>query len=238
MKKQKVTISWSGGKDSAFALYKIMLSGEYDVVGLHTVIGEETKRVSLHGVADNMISLQAEALGLPLEFILLPASETHAPYEAIMKTYYTICKQRGIEGIVFGDIFLEDLKQYRETLLIDSGIRPVYPLWKIDSTMLINDFVNSGFKILICSANEKFFSQDQLGKTIDNEFINNLPMDVDVCGENGEFHTFVFDGPLFKKPVVYSRGSIVKKVYTYKKKNEDGSIENLESSFWFQDLVC
>src|SRR6186713_183785 len=120
MKKQKVTVSWSGGKDSAFALYKILVSGEYEVTGLHTVVDENSKRVGLHGVREEMIRLQAEAIGLPVEFILLPAAEDHGQYESVMKTYYKLCKQHGVESVVFGDIFLEDLKHYREKLLSDS----------------------------------------------------------------------------------------------------------------------
>ena len=237
MKKQKITVSWSGGKDSAFALYKILLSNKYEVVGLHTLIGEETRRVGLHGVREEMISLQASALGLPVEFIFLPSADDHQQYESVMGTYYKICKKNGTDAVLFGDIFLEDLKKYREGLLSDPGLIPVFPLWKIDSNILLNDFINLGFKTLICSANAKFFNEEHLGKTIDSHFVKNLSSEVDVCGENGEFHTFVYDGPLFKKPVNFTLGEVVKKDYTYHKKNDDGSIGKLESSFWFQDIL-
>lgn len=237
MKKQKVTVSWSGGKDSAFALYKILVSGEYDVLGLHTVVDENSKRVGLHGVREEMIRLQAEAIGLPVEFVFLPASDDHQQYESVIKTYYKLCKQRGAEGIIFGDIFLEDLKHYREKLLTESALSPIFPLWKIDSAVLLNDFINSGFKTLICSANAEFFTKDQVGKTIDEAFVNELPLGVDACGENGEFHTFVYDGPIFKKPIVFRLEDVVRKSYVYNKKNDDGTLQALESSFWFQDFT-
>lgn len=236
MRKEKITVSWSGGKDAAFALYKILLSDTYEVTGLHTVVDEQLKRVGLHGVRQEMISLQAEALGLPIEFISLPSSDNHDHYETVMKSYYKKCSQRGITGIVFGDIFLEDLKHYREVLLKESSLSPIFPLWKIDTTDLITDFIKLGFKTLICSANAEHFDETQVGKTIDAAFINTLPRDVDACGENGEFHTYVYDGPLFKKAIAYTRGDVVKKSYTYSKKNDDGSLQALESSFWFQDF--
>jgi len=237
MMKQKVTVSWSGGKDSAFALYKILVSGEYDVAGLHTVIDEKSKRVGLHGVREEMIRLQAEAIGLPIEFILLPAAEDHDQYESVMKTYYRLCKQGGVDGVVFGDIFLEDLKHYREKLLRDSALVPIFPLWKIDSLVVVNDFINSGFKTLVCSANASIFTEDQVGKTIDDAFVARLPLGVDACGENGEFHTFVYDGPIFKNAIAYKLADVVKKSYHYSKINDDGKKQDIESSFWFQDFM-
>ena len=236
--KTKVTISWSGGKDSAFALYKIVLSQNFEIVSLHTVIDEGTKRVGLHGIRETLIEQQAESLALPLKKIYLPASYTHEAYKTCMVKFYSECAACGIEGVVFGDIFLEDLKNYRISLLKPSKLSAIFPLWNIPSRMLINDFINTGFKTSVCSADVKLFAEHQLGCLIDQHFLDNLSSQVDACGENGEFHTFVFDGPLFKRPIPIIRGDVVKKTYSYQKIGEDGELEKLESAFWFQDLMC
>lgn len=237
MIKKKVTMSWSGGKDSAFALYKILLAGEFEVVNLHTVIDEQTKRVGLHGVQESLIEQQAECLGLPLLKIYLPASDNHDAYERIMRTFYADCAQQNIQGVVFGDIFLEDLKVYREKMLKDSNLIPEFPLWKMNTKHLLNDFLNKGFKTIVCSANAALFDIEQMGTTIDDSFSSSLKAGVDCCGENGEFHTLVYDGPIFNKPLRFEIGEVIKKSYVYQIKNEGGAVEKMETSFWFQDLV-
>lgn len=235
--KKKVTISWSGGKDSAFALFKILLSGEYDVVSLHTVIGQETRRVGLHGVREALIEQQSECIGIPLVKLYLPDSNDHDAYTALMRAFYNSCASDGVHGVVFGDIFLEDLKRFREALLTDAGLHPFFPLWKIDTRLLVDDFINANFKTLICSADAALFGQEAVGRTIDQKFLETLPEGVDPCGERGEFHTFVYEGPIFKKAVKAALGDVVKKEYQYQKKNDDGSLEKLTSAFWFQDLL-
>jgi uncharacterized protein (TIGR00290 family) len=235
--KRKVTISWSGGKDSAFALYKVLQSGQYDVVGLHIVINEETKRVGMHGVREELIDQQSDSIGLPLTKLYLESSESHEAYNTLMKNYYKQCVNQKIDGVVFGDIFLEDLKQFRENLLASFGLQGIYPLWKMDTMKLINEFMDAGFRTLICAGNAKFFSESQLGKTIDKQWINQLPSSVDPCGENGEFHTLVYDGPIFKRPLERQTGEVVKKNYSFERTNESGNTEIIESSFWFQDLL-
>jgi uncharacterized protein (TIGR00290 family) len=234
---KKVTISWSGGKDSAFALYKILLSQAFDVVNLHTVLDDKTRRVGLHGVSEMLIEKQAQVIGLPLKKIYLTASENHDAYETCMQTFYQQCFGEGIEGVVFGDIFLEDLKQYRMNLLKPSKLFAQFPLWGIDSRIIVNDFIDAGFRSAICSADAKLFSEEQLGKTIDSHFLSTLNAGVDPCGENGEFHTFVYDGPIFKTSIPFRKGDVLRKTYSYQKKNEDGMVEKLESAFWFQDLL-
>jgi uncharacterized protein (TIGR00290 family) len=235
--KKKVTVSWSGGKDSAFALYKILQTGEYDVVALHTIINEQTRRVGMHGIREELMDQQANALGLPLTKLYLETSESHNAYNSLLKNYYQRCADDKIEGIVFGDIFLEDLKQFRESLLASSGLKGIYPLWKMDTKELIHDFLQSGFRTVICAANSALFSEQQLGETISQKFIEQLPTGVDPCGENGEFHTLVYGGPLFKRPLTFKRGEVVKKSYSFKKIDEKGRSETVESSFWFQDLL-
>ncbi len=233
--KKKVTISWSGGKDSAFALHKILGSGEFEVVNLHTVIDQDSKRVGLHGVRESLIEKQAEQIGLPLEKIYLPASNDHEVYKSTMQNFYHTCADKGLEGVVFGDIFLEDLRAFRITLLDHSKLTASFPLWNVDSKVLVRDFIDSGFKTTLCAADANFFSPHQLG-LVDHKFLELLPAGVDPCGENGEFHTFVFDGPIFKKPVPITMGEIVKKTYSYQRKEPNGETKKLETSFWFQDL--
>jgi uncharacterized protein (TIGR00290 family) len=234
--KKKVTISWSGGKDSAFALYKVLASGEFEVVNLHTVIDQESKRVGLHGVRESLIEKQAEHLGLPLEKIYLPASNDHVVYKSIMQNFYRACAGHGIEGVVFGDIFLEDLRSFRIRLLDTTNLTASFPLWKIDSKVLVSDFIDIGFKTTLCAANANFFSAHQLS-LVDYKFLELLPAGVDPCGENGEFHTFVFDGPLFKKRIPITMGDLVKKAYSYQMKEPNGEIKLIETSFWFQDIL-
>src|SRR5688572_13020346 len=164
--KKKVTISWSGGKDSALALYKILSSGEYEVVNLHTLINLETKRVGLHGIREDLIDDQARSIGIPLHKMYLPASMNHNAYEHAVKEFYQQCVDDQIEGIVFGDIFLEDLKKYREELMSAYPIKGLYPLWKINTSILVQDFIHTGFKTVICSANSKYFEKRHLGKVM------------------------------------------------------------------------
>jgi uncharacterized protein (TIGR00290 family) len=235
--KKKVTISWSGGKDSALALYKIISSGEFDIVHLHTVIDNDSKRVGLHGVKEELIERQARALGLKLVKLYLPATEDHAAYESLMRTFYSACKTDNITGVVFGDIFLEDLKTFREKMLEASGATGIFPLWKKDSRALIKEFLEVGFKTLLCSANASIFQSSDLGKTLDEDFIRSIPSAADVCGENGEFHTFVYDGPIFNSPISIEKGAVVKKHYNYKIKQTDGTIQEINAAFWFQELL-
>ena len=235
--KKKITISWSGGKDSAFALFKVMASGEYDIVHLHTVIDKDSHRVGLHGIREALIDQQAAQLGLPLVKLYLTASQDHDAYTSLMKSFYQICADDGIECVMYGDIYLEDLRVFRETLLTESGLAPIFPLWGIDSKMLLSDFIGSGFKTVMCAANASLFSEEQLGCYLDEDFLVNLPATIDPCGERGEFHTFVVSGPIFKGDILLDRGQVVKKTYFYNVTTADGEIEKKESAFWFQDLL-
>jgi uncharacterized protein (TIGR00290 family) len=235
--KKKVTISWSGGKDSAFALYKILKSGNYEVTGLHTVINEETRRVGMHGVREELIDEQAEALDLPLTKLYLEASENHTAYQNLVQIFYRSCEINNIEAVVFGDIFLEDLRQFRIGLLKPSGLEPILPLWQMNTGTLMDDFIDHGFKTIVCAADANLLAEEQVGKIIDQKFLSGLKPSVDPCGENGEFHTFVFDGPVFKYPVDFTKGEIVKKIYRYQRLNERGEKQRIESAFWFQDLL-
>jgi len=144
--KKKLSVSWSGGKDSAFALYKIISSEEYKIVNLHTVFDKDTRRVGLHGVSEKLIERQAEEIGLPLEKIYLPCSDNHAAYTNCMQSFYHQSSEKGIDGIVFGDIFLEDLKTFRLHLLKSSGLESFFPLWGLSTRRIVNEFIDAGFK--------------------------------------------------------------------------------------------
>jgi uncharacterized protein (TIGR00290 family) len=235
--KKKISVSWSGGKDSAFALYKILSADEFHVVSLHTVFNAETRRVGMHGVHESLIEEQAASLKLPLEKLFLDVSEDHAAYTNLIRRYYQKCKANGVEGVVFGDIFLEDLKIFRDKLLQETGLTGFYPLWKIDSKILIHDFINLGFKTMICSANANYFTKSQMGEVIDANFINALPSNVDPCGENGEFHTFVFNGPIFHHPIKVLKGEVVERKYSFKILDQNGEEVLQETPFWFQDII-
>lgn len=234
--KKKITVSWSGGKDSALALYKILQSEEYQVMHLHTVIDKTSKRVGLHGVQEELIERQAEALGLKLIKLYLSASQGHEAYINLMSDFYQQCSRENIHGVLFGDIFLEDLKSFRDGLLQKANIVGIYPLWKQKSEDLIAEFINAGFQTLICSADKKYFNTPHMGKLIDKQFVQELSPALDVCGENGEFHTFVIDGPIFNNPVLLKIGNVVEKCYDYQVTNEQGDVQLVTSTFLFQDL--
>jgi uncharacterized protein (TIGR00290 family) len=234
--KKKVTVSWSGGKDSAFSLYKILMSGEHTVKNLHTIINKDTKRVGLHGVPERLIEAQAEAIGLPLVKLYLESSTGNEPYERMMGSFYKQCIKEGLDAVGFGDIFLEDLRNYRENLLTGTGLLSLYPIWGIDTNILWSDFIHVGFKAVLCSADVRHFRIEQLGETVTSDFLKAISPDIDPCGEHGEFHSFVYDGPIFQHPVQFKKGEVVSKTYTYRKVNEDGSMQKLQSKFWFQDL--
>jgi uncharacterized protein (TIGR00290 family) len=234
--RQKITVSWSGGKDSALSLYRILASKTFEVVHLHTVIEENSRRVGLHGVSEQLIERQAEEIGIPLEKIYVPSSTESVEYETHLKKFYRHCVEQGIAGVAFGDIHLQDLREYRTLLLKPSGLFAVFPLWGLESNLILKEFIAAGFKTRICAANASLFSADQVGKIIDDHFADALAQDIDSCGENGEFHTFVYDGPLFKQEIPITTGEVVRQTYRYKRLNADGKTEDIETAFWFRDL--
>lgn len=234
--KEKITISWSGGKDCTLALHEISNSQQFTVHSLHTSFNEDTKRVGLHGVRQKLIEAQAHSLGITLDKILIPSAKNHDAYEAVMSKYYQSLASKGIRKVVFGDIFLEDLKTYREKMLAAHSLEGIFPLWKIESRQVAERFIQSGFKAIICSADSKYFDEKDLGRDYDLNFVNSLPGEVDPCGENGEFHTFVYDGPIFKSRVPFQRKQVEAKEYNYTVTLPDGQSENRNSKFWFQEL--
>ncbi|HAO06304.1 MAG TPA: ATP-binding protein [Chryseobacterium sp.] len=233
--KPKAIFNWSSGKDSALALYKILKEEKFEVTSLLTSINKEFQRISMHGVHVSLLEKQAESLGFPLIKMELPKEPSMEEYREIMGRTMTEIQSQGITHSIFGDIFLEDLKKYREDQLRSIGMEGVFPLWKINTTDLIREFLDRGFKTIVTCVNETYLDKSFAGRIIDEDFIKDLPENVDVCGENGEFHTFTFNGPLFKNPVEFEIGEIVKKTYPKPKSGEDS--EDDEYVFWFCDLI-
>nr|WP_299887728.1 diphthine--ammonia ligase [uncultured Lacinutrix sp.] len=232
----KTYFNWSSGKDSALALYYLLQDSNYSINKLVTSVNSHYNRVSMHGLPINLLEAQTNAIGIPLQLIKLPEQPSMQDYEAIMDTTVNTLKAEQFTHAVFGDIFLEDLKRYREDNLLKYNIKTVFPLWKKDTTNLINEFIDLGFKAVIVCANAKYFSEDFVGQTITKELIQNLPKAVDVCGENGEFHTFCYDGPIFKAPIAFSIGEKIYREYNTPK-TEDSVCDSGKTGFWFCDLV-
>jgi len=229
--KPKLFFNWSSGKDSCFALYKLQQQNKFEVSTLLTTVGAETKRIGMHGLRESVLKRQAQAIGIPLEIIYLSSSTSHAAYNKLMGNAMENMKSRDILYTAFGDIFLEDLRAYRESQLVKVGIKAEFPLWKRNTKELILEFIALGFKTKVVAANAKYFDESFVGKDLTKELINNLPEGVDPCGENGEFHTFCYDGPIFKQSVSFKLGEKVKKSYP------NPSEPTKEIYFWFCDLI-
>ncbi|MDP4283160.1 MAG: diphthine--ammonia ligase [Bacteroidota bacterium] len=236
----KSFFNWSGGKDSTLALYHILKDENYSIEKLLTNINSEHRRISMHGVREELLELQAAAIGIPLKKLVLPDQPSMTEYEEYMMQTMNQLRQQGYTHSVFGDIFLEDLKKYRETQLAKVGMTGVFPIWKRGSAELIHEFIDLGFKTIVVCVNEKYLDKSFCGRIIDENFIADLPGNVDVCGENGEFHTFAFDGPLFKNPVTFSKGEIVYRKYAAPKDQTDNCFQDApieEYGFYFCDLL-
>jgi len=234
--KPKAIFNWSSGKDSALALYKILQEDRFEITSLLTSINKEFQRISMHGVPVSLLEKQAESLGLPLMKLELPAEPSMDEYRELMLQTMNQCKNQGVTHSVFGDIFLEDLRKYREDQLQSIGMQGVFPLWKISTADLIHEFLDLGFKTMVTCVNEMYLDKSFAGRIIDRDFIRDLPENIDPCGENGEFHTFTFDGPIFKNPVDFEIGETVKK--TYPKPKSGDNVGNEDYVFWFCDLMA
>lgn len=242
--KSKAIFNWSSGKDSALALFKTLQNPELEIIGLFTTISKQYQRVSMHGLRLELLRRQAQSIGLPLEIIEIPEMPTMEAYENAVTTKLKELQTRGLTHSIFGDIFLEDLRQYRESKLSMLKLQGVFPLWKIPTNDLIHEFIHLGFKTIVVCVNEQYLDQSFVGRVIDHQFIEDLPEDVDVCGENGEFHTFTFDGPIFSKPIEFEIGETVYRKYE-KPKAESSTSDSCtttasdpyEYGFWYCDLI-
>lgn len=243
-KPKKALFNWSSGKDSALTLYKILQNTDYKIECLLTSVNQQYQRISMHGVRVELLKAQAESIGIPLTILEVQEMPTMEVYEKVMTETLLEMKQNGITHSVFGDIFLEDLRQYRENQLAKIDFTGVFPIWKIPTKDLLQEFISLGFKTIVVCVNEKYLDKSFVGRIIDQDFINDLPENVDVCGENGEFHTFAFDGPIFSKPIDFEIGEIVYRKYEKPKSKETSETacdSNDESAFdfgfWYCDLI-
>ena len=242
---KKALFNWSSGKDSALALYKTLQNPDYEISCLLTSVNQQFQRVSMHGIRISLLQEQAKSIGIPLKIMEIPEMPTMGVYEEVMTQTLTQLKSEGVDYSIFGDIFLEDLRKYREEKLETIGFKGIFPLWKIPTKDLIQEFICLGFKTIVVCVNERFLDKSFVGRVIDEQFIKDLPANVDVCGENGEFHTFTFDGPIFKRPVDFEIGEIVYRKYERPEK-EDSSDKACDTSatdafdygFWYCDLVA
>lgn len=244
LKPIKALFNWSSGKDSALTLYKILQDRDYKIEYLLTSVNQKFRRISMHGVRVELLEAQAASIGLPLKIMQVPEMPTMEVYENVMTETLTELKKEGITHSVFGDIFLEDLRKYRETQLAKMDFEGVFPIWKIPTGELIEEFLELGFKTIVVCVNERYLDKSFVGRVIDTDFINDLPENVDLCGENGEFHTFTFDGPIFSKPIDFEIGEIVYRKYE-RPTNEESSDTACDTSatdafdfgFWYCDLI-
>ena len=237
---KKAIFNWSGGKDSSLALYHVLKDKEFDVSALMTTVNSQYDRISMHGVRKELLYAQGEAIGLPIKEIRLPEMPTMEEYDSLMKSVLTDLQDQGITHSIFGDIFLEDLRNYRIEKLSQVGLQGHFPLWKRDTKELIHEFIDLGFKTILVCVKADLLDAEFAGRVIDHDFLKDLPKDVDPCGENGEFHTFVFDGPIFTKPIDFTVGEKVFREYEAPKKKEDACYSNQPtqklSGFHFCDL--
>ena len=206
---QKLVLSWSGGKDSAMSLYELRRSKQYEVVGLLTTVTQDYERISMHGVRRILLEQQAESVGVPLRKVLIPKTCTNEIYERLMAEEMERLKRGGVFLVAFGDIFLQDLKDYREQNLAKAGLKGVFPVWKRNSQELVESFINLQFKSIVTTCDPRVIGEEFCGRIINKRFLTELPTTVDPAGENGEFHSFTFDGPIFKQPVSFTVGEKV-----------------------------
>ena len=231
--KLKTYFNWSTGKDASLAYYLLKKDKNYEIDKFVTSINAHHNRVSMHGLRRELLIKQAQEIGLPLTTIELPEEPTMEVYNELMKQTVTQLKSQGYTHSGFGDIFLEDLREYRENQLNQFGIKCCFPLWKRDTRKVIEEFIELGFKAVVICIKSELLDESFVGREIGANFIKDLPNNVDPCGENGEFHTFCYDGPIFAKPVKFTIGEKIYREYN----NPDKEKKDNSMGFWFCDLV-
>ena len=207
----RVLMSWSGGKDSCVALHELQRSGAHEIAALMTTVTRDYERISMHGVRRELLAQQAAALGLPLHEVFIPKAASNDLYETAMAEGLAVQRGRGVETVAFGDLFLEDIRAYRDRMMAENSMTALYPVWGRDTRAFLEDFVAAGFKAVLVCVDLARLDATFAGRMIDAALLADLPADVDPCGENGEFHTFVFDGPNFARPVGITVGGRVER---------------------------
>jgi uncharacterized protein (TIGR00290 family) len=218
--KKKLLLSWSSGKDSAWSLHLLRQQGEYEIAGLLTTMNQAFDRVAMHSTRRELVELQAEAAGLPLITAALPWPCSNFEYERIMQGVCRTALEQGVSVIAFGDLFLEDIRAYRERQLQGTGLEPIFPLWQIPTRQLAEEMIAGGLRAKLVCIDPKTLSSDFAGRDFDRQLLADLPPNVDPCGENGEFHTCVYSGPMFQHEIPVSSGECVER-----------------EGFWFADLI-
>ncbi len=228
---KKTYLNWSSGKDASMALHWLQQNDLYQVDLLLTSVNGHHDRVSMHGLRRELLQKQVEALSIDMETIELPKEPSMEEYSKIMEQKVNDLKNRGYEFAAFGDIFLEDLRDYREKQLEKLSMKSIFPIWKRNTTELLEEFLEKGFKAIVVTVNANLLDKSFVGRVIDKDFIRDLPKNVDPCGENGEFHTFCFDGPIFKQAVQFEVGEKV-----YREYNSPNGEKGEKIGFWYCDL--
>jgi len=218
--KETIVHSWSGGKDSSMALYEIIKEGRYRPKYLLTTVNKDYGRVSMHGVRSELAEEQARSIGIKLDVSYLSSRSSNEEYERVMREKLLRYKVEGIRKVSFGDIFLEDIRKYRESKMNELEMECIFPIWGRNTKSLAREIISLGFRAIICTVDSRKLSKDFAGREFDAKFLQSLPAGVDPCGENGEFHTFVYDGPIFKWDIRVKIGETV-----------------LRDSFYFTDLI-
>jgi len=208
---EPIVFCWSGGKDSALALHTLLRQNKVRIAALLTTVTEGYDRISMHGVRRELLQRQAESLHLPLHEVFIPPQCVNSIYEARMEEALRVFFKQGIRRVAFGDIFLEDLRLYREKNLARVEMQALFPIWKRDTRELIREFHATRFRSLAVCIDSKVLDPSFAGRELDASFFADLPPAVDPCGENGEFHTFVFDGPIFSRPIGFTLGEVVRR---------------------------
>ncbi|GAB2573308.1 Dph6-related ATP pyrophosphatase [Spirosoma areae] len=240
MNQHRAVMNWSGGKDSALALYYSLRSGQWAIQSLLTSVNEQHGRVSMHGVRLALLEAQANRVGLPLQLLRLPGDVSMESYNAKMQETLQSAQQQGITHSIFGDIFLEDLRHYRETQLQQTNLTGEFPLWQRNTTELLHEFMDLGFRAVLVCVNEKHLPAEFVGRELSLDLLKDLPKTVDPCGENGEYHSFVYDAPIFTKPIKFTKGEVVRRTYTPSSGTDCHSAtvdQTWDTGFWYQDLL-
>lgn len=207
--KRKTLMSWSSGKDSAWALHTLQQDSSIELAGLFCTVNKEFDRVAMHGVRVELLKLQAERIGLPLTIIEIPFPCSNEQYSEIMGQFVETAKRDQVQCFAFGDLFLEDIRRYREAQLVGSGIEPIFPLWGLATDVLARQMIDAGLRAVITCIDPKQTPENVAGEEFTAALLERLPASVDPCGENGEFHSFVFDGPMFQHKIDVRVGDVV-----------------------------
>ena len=206
---KRTLLSWSSGKDSAWSLHLLRQQNEYEIVGLLTTFNQAANRVAMHAVRRSLVEAQAKAVGIPLWDVDLPWPCSNADYECIMKETCQAAVQAGIDHIAFGDLFLTDIRTYREKQLENSGLQPIFPVWGMPTLELARSMIKSGVRAKLTCVDRKLLAAEFVGREFDEQLLSEFPPNIDPCGENGEFHTFVYAGPMFRHDLSVEVGEIV-----------------------------